>query len=44
MNNYFLKNWNKVELKSEFINYILPIEDLDDISLIKKIKNNIDTI
>ena len=42
--NYFYNNWSKVELENQLINYILPIEDLDDFSKLKKIKNNIDEI
>ena len=40
--NYFYNNWSKVEIENQLINYILPIEDLDDFSKLKKIKNNID--
>ena len=37
--NYFYKEWNKVELESELINFMLPIEDLDDIEKIKNIQD-----
>tara|TARA_Y100000590_G_scaffold245980_1_gene276357 strand:- start:21 stop:1103 length:1083 start_codon:yes stop_codon:yes gene_type:complete len=40
--NYFYNNWSKAEIENQLINYILPIEDLDDFSSLKKIKNNID--
>ena len=42
--NYFYNNWSKVEIENQLINYILPIEDLDDFLKFKKIKNNIDEI
>ena len=38
--NYFYKNWNNIEIDHEVINFLLPIDDLEDISKIKKIKNN----
>ena len=40
--NFFYKNWTKSEIKNELINYILPLEDLDDISQIMKMKNRIE--
>jgi len=40
--NFFYKNWNKKEIKNELINYILPLEDLDDISKIMEMKNRIE--
>ena len=42
--NYFYNNWEAIEIKNELINYILPIEDLDDLSEIKKMKNNIEKL
>ena len=42
--NFFYKQWNKVEIKNELINFILPLEDLDDISKIKKMKNRIEEL
>ena len=42
--NFFYKNWLKVEIKNELINYILPLEDLDDISKIMEMKNRIEEI
>ena len=42
--NYFYNNWSQAEIENQLINYILPIEDLDDFSKLKKIKNNIDEI
>ena len=38
--NYFYKNWLEIEIENELINFILPIEDIDDISKIAKMKNN----
>ena len=32
----------KVEIENELINFILPIEDLDDIKKIKEIKNQVE--
>jgi len=42
--NYFYNNWSQTEIENQLINYILPIEDLDDFSKLKKIRNNIDEI
>jgi len=42
--NYFYNNWSQAEIENQLINYILPIEDLDDFSKLKKIRNNIDEI
>jgi len=42
--NYFYKEWNNVEIKNEVINFIIPIEDLDDIARLKKMKNKIEEI
>jgi len=42
--NYFYKNWDKVKIKNELINFILPLEDLEDISKISKTKNKIEEI
>ena len=38
--NFFYKNWEEIKIKNELINFILPMEDLDDISLIIKMKDN----
>ena len=40
--NYFYNQWVNVEIKNEPINFILPLEDLDDISKIKEMKNRIE--
>ena len=37
--NYFYNHWTDVGFKNESINFILPLEDLDDISKIKEMKN-----
>ena len=42
--NFFYKNWLNIEIKNELINYILPLEDLDDISKIMEMKNKIEEI
>ena len=39
--NYFYNQWRNIEIKNEIINFILPIDDLDDISKIKEMKNKI---
>ena len=41
---FFYMEWNEVKIKNELINFILPIEDLDDISKITKMKNNIEDL
>ena len=40
--NFFYNEWNNIKIKSELINFILPIEDYDEILKIKKMKNTID--
>ena len=42
--NFFYKNWLNIEIKNELINYILSLEDLDDISKIMEMKNRIEEI
>jgi len=42
--NFFYTNWTKAEIDNELINYILPLEDLDDISRIIKMKNKIENL
>mgnify|MGYP001183867558 CR=1 FL=1 len=42
--NFFYKNWNKIVIENESINFILPLEDLDDISEIVKMKNEIEEL
>ena len=40
--NYFYNQWNNIKIKNELINFVLPLEDLDDISKIKKMKNKLE--
>ena len=40
--NYFYNQWINVEIKNEPINFIMPLEDLDDIPKIKEMKNSIE--
>ena len=42
--NFFFRNWVNSKIDNELINFILPLEDLDDISKINKMKNNLDEI
>jgi len=42
--NFFYKHWTKIGIKNELINFILPLEDLDDISRIMKMKNRIEEL
>ena len=42
--NFFYKQWISVKIKNELINFILPLEDLDDISKIKEMKNRIEEL
>ena len=34
--NFFYKKWNEIKIKNELINFILPIDDLEDVSQIIK--------
>ena len=40
--NYFYNQWTNIEIKNKLINFILPIQDLEDISKIKEMKNRIE--
>ena len=42
--NFFYQNWLENESKNELIDFILPIEDLDDFSKIQKLKDEIEKI
>ncbi len=42
--NFFYEEWTKVEIKNELINFILPLEDLDDISKITEMKDKIEEL
>ena len=43
-NNFFYKNWLNIEIKNNLIDFILPIEDVDDIAKISKHKNRIENL
>ena len=42
--NFFYNNWQEIKIKNELINFILPLEDLEDISNIKKMRDNINDL
>ncbi len=44
--NYFFKNWNidEKEKNNEFVDYILPVENLEDIRFIENNKENLESI
>jgi len=42
--NFFYKQWMAVEIKNELINFILPLEDLEDITRIKEMKDRIEEL
>jgi len=42
--NYFYREWINIKIKNEIINFILPLEDLEDISKIIKMKNKIEEL
>ena len=42
--NFFYKKWTEVTIKDETINFILPLEDLDDVTKIIKMKDNIEKL
>ena len=42
--NFFYNNWKEIKIKNELINFILPIEDLDDIAQITKKKDNLEDL
>ena len=42
--NYFYTDWKKNIIENQLINFILPIEDLDDVLNIKKMKNKIENL
>ena len=42
--NYFYKKWNEININNKTINFILPLEDLDDILKISKMQNVTDEI
>ena len=42
--NYFYKQWTNIKIKNEIINFIMPLEDLDDILRIKEMKDKIEEL
>ena len=42
--NIFYREWNKKKSGNDLINFILPIEDIDDIFEINKIKYEVESI
>ena len=42
--NFFYKHWVDVKIKNELINFILPIEDLEDIAKITEMKDKIEQL
>ena len=42
--NFFYTHWLEIKINNELINFILPLEDLEDISNITKMKNNIEDL
>ena len=42
--NFFYQKWTEVTIKNELINFILPLEDLEDISRIVEMKNSIEDL
>tara|TARA_B100000029_G_scaffold220736_1_gene218426 strand:+ start:7783 stop:8850 length:1068 start_codon:yes stop_codon:yes gene_type:complete len=42
--NYFYKNWENVKIENEIINFILPLENLDDFSKIIEAKDKIEEL
>ena len=42
--NFFYNNWQEIKIKNELINFILPMEDLDDIFHITKMRDNLEDL
>jgi hypothetical protein len=42
--NFFYNNWEQIKIKNQLINFILPLEDLDDISQITKMRDNLENL
>jgi len=42
--NFFYKKWNESKIENELINFILPLEDLEDISKITEMRNKVEEI
>ena len=41
---FFYKEWQNINIENELINFILPLEDLDDISKITEMKDRIEEL
>ena len=39
--NFFYENWNKIKIENELINFVLPMEDLDDFSKLSEMRSNL---
>jgi len=42
--NFFYKNWSNIQIEDDLIDFILPVEDLDDISTVKSMQNTIEDL
>jgi len=42
--NFFYTRWNEIKIENELINFILPLDDLEDISKITNAKNKIEEL
>jgi len=42
--NFFYNKWNEIKIKNELINFIMPLEDLEDVSKIIEMKNTIEEL
>jgi len=42
--NFFYNEWTNIEIKNKLINFVLPLEDIDDISKIVKMRNKIEEL
>ncbi len=42
--NFFYEKWNEIKIKNELINFVMPLEDLEDVSQIIKMKNKIEEL
>ena len=42
--NFFYKEWTNIKIKNDLINFVLPIEDIDDVSKIIKMRNKIEEL
>ena len=42
--NFFYKEWSNLKIKNKLINFILPLDDLEDISEIRKMKDKIEEL